>query len=67
MSTEPTIYRSVRWLNLKKKSIFYGIQGNIDGEWFNIKEGDTPLFFDTQAEAIKKVKEFNKEIRTTHE
>ena len=63
MSNLPTKYRSITWINVRKKAIFYGIDALINGEWFHVKEGRKKLFFDDRKDAIKKVKEFNKEIK----
>lgn len=63
MSSEPTRYRSIRWINVKKKKIFYGIDAKVDGEWCHVKEGKKPMFYDERKDAIKKVKELNKELK----
>jgi len=65
MSTEPTRYRSIRWINIKKRTIFYGIDALVNGEWMHVKEGRKKLFYDDRKDAIKKVKALNKELKIT--
>ena len=66
-SNVPSKYRSIRWINVKKRKIFYGIDAKVDGEWMHVKEGLKPLFFDDQKDAVKKVKELNKELKPHHQ
>lgn len=66
MSNIPTRYRSICWVNVRNKKIFYGIDALVNGEWMHVKEGRKALFFDERKDAIKKVKELNKELKLQH-
>jgi hypothetical protein len=59
----PTKYKSITWVDIKKKKIFFGVDALIVGEWHHVKEGRKKLFYDERKDAIKKVKELNKEIK----
>lgn len=63
MDSKPTKFRSITWVNVKKRKIFYEIDVLIDGEWCHVKEGRKKLFYDDRKDAIKKVRELNKELK----
>lgn len=63
MDNMPTRYKTKRWFNIKRRCLCWGIIGLLNGEWVNIKEGKRAKFYYDQKQAIKRVKQFNKELK----
>lgn len=62
----PTKYRSTKFYNSKSREIIYGVQAKVNGKWHNciIAADDCESnFFDTQLEAVMKVRELNNKLK----
>lgn len=62
MSSKPVRYKTSRWLNKRKRILCWGIVGLLEGEWVNIKEGKRAKFYEDINQAVKRVKQLNKEL-----
>jgi hypothetical protein len=54
-------FKANNWLDTNDRSIHYGIDGSVDGEWLHISSDGKPLFFPTAEERDAKMKELRKQ------
>lgn len=50
-------YKVTTYCNTETLQEEYGIKVEVKGKWFNACEGDTPLIFKTEGEALSKIEE----------
>lgn len=53
-------FKANNWLDTSERSILYGIDGFVDGEWHHVSSDGKPLFFPTAEERDAKMKELRK-------
>lgn len=54
-------YKVSNYLNIETLQEEYGIKIEVKGKWFNACEGNTPLIFKTEAEALSKIEELKQQ------
>jgi hypothetical protein len=55
-------YKVTQWIDYNKREIIYGISAKIDKNWYPVKDGNNPLWFDTRDKAQQQLNEFNNEL-----
>lgn len=50
-------YKVSNYFNIETLQEEFGIKIEVKGKWFNACEGNTPLIFKTEAEALSKIEE----------
>lgn len=54
---EITGLRTCKWFDRKTHEILYGIDAKVNNKWYHLKDGDDWLMFDTEPEAMGKIRQ----------
>lgn len=61
-NNKPARYKTIKWFCKRRRAIIYGIDVFVNGEWFHVNNGKRAMLFEDRNQAIKKVKQLNKEV-----
>lgn len=61
----PTKYKVCTWFDTKTREPFWGVQVRIkeDNNWYHVQDDGKPLFFTKEADAKKRVKLLNDDLK----